>query len=125
MSKVLPWLALLALIVLISIYLLGKLADARTDQFYARAHLVEAKSDARTDYINSMMPIVYMATVVVVVVGAAVIVIALLIGGGLGLFTILRYFEGRERLAAPVTLVQISSGGEQQTEVYQLPANRR
>lgn len=126
MSKVLPLIVLLALIALISFYLLGKLSEARTDQFYARAHLVEVKSDARSDYINSMMPVLYMTTVVVVVAGATVIVIGLIVGGVLGLFAILRYFEVRERLGTPVTLVQISSGREQQrAEVYQLPANSR
>lgn len=121
--KVLPWLVLLTLIVLISIYLLGELADARTDQFYARAHLTEVKADARSDYINSMMPILYMVTVVVVVAGATVIVVALIIGGGLGLFTILRYFESRDRLGPPVTLVQIGSGQrEEHREVYQIPS---
>lgn len=124
--KVLPWLISLALIILIAIYLLGKFTEARTDQFYARAHLVEAKSEAQTAYINSMMPILYMTTIVVVVAGATVIVIGLIVGGGLGLVATLRYFEVRERLGAPVTLVQISSGGEQQRAgVYQLPANSR
>lgn len=126
MSKVLPWLVLLTLIVLISIYLLGELSDSRTDQFYAQAHLVEVKQGARTDYINSMMPILYMTTVVVVVAGATVIVIALIIGGSLGLFAILRYFEARERLGPPIMLVQIGSGQrEDYQEVYQIPANSR
>lgn len=124
--KVLPWLILLVLIVLMSIYLLGELADARTDQFYARAHLTEVKAEARSDYINSMMPILYMTTIVVVVAGASVMIIALVGGTFLGIFAILRYFEVRERTNPPVTLVQISSGGEQQqVEVYQLPVNSK
>lgn len=116
MNKVLPWLVLLALIVITVIYLLGKLSESRTDQFYARAHLVEAKSDARQDYINTMMPILYMVTIVVVMAGATVTVIALIIGGVLGL----RHFESRDRpgLDPPITLVQIGSGQKQ--KIYQM-----
>ncbi len=123
--KILPWLILIALIVLMSIYLLGELSKARTDQFYARAHLVEAKSEAQTAYINSMMPAFHIIAIVSVIAGAAIIIIALIIGAGLGLFAVLRYFEVRERLGPPVTLVQISSGEGQRAEVRQIPANSR
>lgn len=114
MKQFFMWSLILIMLVVLLIYSMGKLTDARTDQIFARAHLVEVKSDARTDYINSMMPLVTMLLSIAVVASMVVVIIAIIVVGCLAGLALMKYLFHHQQtqaalvqpaLPAPTTIV--------------------
>lgn len=102
------------MLLVLFVYAMGKLTDAQTDRLYARAHLVEVKSDARTDYINSMMPLVTMLLGIAVVAGMVIVIVAIIVVGVLAGLALMKYLFFRQQtqaalaqpaLPAPTTIV--------------------
>lgn len=104
MKDLLSWLILFVMLVIMGIYLLGKLSDSQTNQIYARAHLVEVKSDANASWLTHVLPYFLTTTtvvsVVVVSVFAVVITLTVLVTGGLAIFGMLEYFGLRREAMA-------------------------
>lgn len=92
------WLLVVAMSAMILMYLLTNLADARTSQLYAEAHLVGAKSDARTDLLAAALPYVGMVLGIGLIVGAVVLIVVIVIGGVMAIIALMRYFEHREQM---------------------------
>ena len=94
------------MLVILLVYAMGKLTDARTDQIFARANLVEVKSGARTDYINAMMPLVTMLLGIAVVAAMVVVIIAIIVVGCLAGLALMKYLfhhqQTQAALAQPV-----------------------
>ncbi len=107
MKQFFLWLLILIMLVALLIYAMGKLNDSLTDQIFARAHLVEVKSDARTDYINSMMPLVTMILGIAVIAGMVVIIILIVVVGvlaGLALMKYLMHYQQTQAALAQTAL---------------------
>ena len=93
MKDLLMWILVLILLFLMAIYLMSRLSESQTNQIYARAHLVEAKSDANASWMSHALPYFLTAAVIIVASFAVVISLIVLVTGGLAIFGILEYFR--------------------------------
>lgn len=75
MKDLILWIILLLSLVGLLTLAFAKADDARTNRLYARAHLVEVKSDARQDTLTGLMPYV---VIVAIAIGGSVVVVALM-----------------------------------------------
>ena len=78
MKDFLAWLIVIIAAITLLIYITGEAADKQTTRLYARAHIIETKSEARQDLLAGLMPYVVVS---VSIIGGTIAVIALTIFG--------------------------------------------
>ncbi len=118
MNKLLQWILLFGLIILMAIYLAGKLSDSRTSQMYARAHLTEVKSDARLDFMGASMPYVVMILGTLGIGAAVVISLGVIIAGAVAVIAVMQHYDAIKSQGPPVMILQIQGGSPR--DVYKM-----
>ncbi len=121
MSKLFQWIFVFAMVIVFLIYGLGKLSDSRTNQMYARAHLVEAKSDARLDFMGASMPYVVMILGTLGIGAAVVLTLVIIVAGAVAVMAITRHYDAIKAQGPPVMILQIQGGSPR--EVYKMLSN--
>lgn len=128
MKDLLMWTVVIIGALIILVWALGEAQDKQAGRLYARAHLVEANSSARQDFLAGLMPytIVGLATIggsiaaIALTYGLVAIVTAMVT---IGLALINRPTSGvieRERIIERRTILVLQPGQHSRKEIYKL-----